>query len=257
MNYTVSRIATMLAVTFFLFFSGCVPEDGEVGPAGEDGRNGTNGADGIDGQNGADGQDGTDGQNGADGQDGADGADGADGQDGTLEFFFADFDDSIIPSEFDQSTDDNADWGLWYIDFTIGAKDFSSNISFGSNDISDSEFSSVSLPFTNDLPVLVEFDIIISTEECCDYVKWYMNGSVVNGLAGDGGPYHIAFEVPPGSNTLMFEYVKDGSISQLNDNGWIDNLTVTNITSVGRYNTSLPELGEDANYWSDRVASGK
>jgi len=124
---------------------------------------------------------------------------------------------------------------------------------FRSGSVGEGQFSEVSISFTSEGTSLIEFDALASSEKDHDFLKWSLNGEVLEGISGVmTEAVKIRFTAPAGENTLIFTYDKDNNITAGFDYGIIDNLLITNIASAGKINLSLPELPEGASYYTER-----
>jgi len=206
----------------------CEGPDGPEGPIGPAGPQGTAGVDGQDGTNGTNG---TNGSNGSDGQDGADG--------NSYEDYFNDFEEG---SAAGMNFYGDATWFIANKDITGGVTDKDVNTALVNGDIGDSQLIGLSLQLNSEIDQVVEFDAWISSESCCDYLIWYVNNVEENGIAGEGGPFHFTFYVPAGTDSISFIYDKDGSVSTGTDNTHLDNLRITNYSTTGRKDFSMPDL---------------
>lgn len=218
----------------------CTGEDGEIGPAGPAGPTGSSGSRGATGAAGADGTNGTNGTNGADGQDG-----------NSYEDYFNDLEDA---SGAGMNFYGDAGWFVGEEDVTNGdaVRDRDPNTVLLSGDITDNQIVGLSFQLNNEIKQIVEFDVWISSEICCDYIEWFVGQERVNGIAGEGGPFHFKFEVPAGSDSISFIYDKDGSVSIGRDNTFLDNFHITNYSTSGRVDMSMPDLPETVRLYSDQ-----
>lgn len=70
---------------------------------------------------------------------------------------------------------------------------------------------------------ILEFDMGIDSEACCDFLQIYVDDVLVDSLSGDG-QRHLSRELAEGRHTLKVNYVKDGSVAGGADAAWIDNV---------------------------------
>ncbi|MDP2759325.1 MAG: VWA domain-containing protein [Sideroxyarcus sp.] len=104
----------------------------------------------------------------------------------------------------------------------------------------------------------------VSSESCCDYLKFYIDGVLQNSLSGTQEWARKTYTLASGSHTLSWTYSKDGSVSSGSDAGWIDwvNFTDTdtaNAAGVSRMFVALfgrapAEAG--MTYWKTQLAAG-
>lgn len=244
----------MSLVVILALLSSCEGSEGVPGPQGEQGPQGPQGprgSDGADGQNGSNGQDGQDGQNGQDGQDGQDGADGA-GSD----YLFADFQNNVDPSWISQNTnDDGIDWTRYFSSFQSDEIDYAGEdevVLQPDGDVLDNQFTEIFIDYTSETEVLFEFDAYISSEKNFDYMRWYINGTFINGISGiSADPIHFTYALPAGSNRVAIRYSKDNIISAGLDIGAIDNVKISHMTN-GRVTIEEPFIPEGVNLYSER-----
>jgi hypothetical protein len=64
----------------------------------------------------------------------------------------------------------------------------------------------------------------ISSETNYDYLKFYINNTMVGQWSGTVDWGEVEFPVTAGLNTFKWEYMKDGSVSSGSDCAWIDNI---------------------------------
>ncbi len=64
----------------------------------------------------------------------------------------------------------------------------------------------------------------VSSEASYDYLKFYIDGTLQDQIAGTVGWTQQTYTVTSGSHTLKWEYDKDGSVSSGSDTGWVDRL---------------------------------
>jgi hypothetical protein len=81
---------------------------------------------------------------------------------------------------------------------------------------------------------ICQFEASVDSEITYDYLKWFLDGTEVNGISGTGGPFVFYFSVPSGAHTIDFRYTKDGSIDIGADAALVDNILITNYAVGGR-----------------------
>ena len=102
---------------------------------------------------------------------------------------------------------------------------------------------------------ICQFEVSISCEQGFDYVKWFIDGTEVNGISGIGGPFIYYFNVPIGAHTIDFRYIKDGTITAGSDACKVDNILITNYQVGSRMALpSTPVLPPTVTLWSERPA---
>jgi hypothetical protein len=71
----------------------------------------------------------------------------------------------------------------------------------------------------------------VSSESCCDYLEYYIDGTFVNSWAGTIAWTSATAPLPAGTHTIEWRYTKDGSLSRGSDTAWIDDITITPTTA--------------------------
>jgi alpha-tubulin suppressor-like RCC1 family protein len=94
-----------------------------------------------------------------------------------------------------------------------------------SGSIGDSQQSSLQTTIIG--PGRISFWWQVSSEEYFDYLNFYIGGTFQAGISGSSGWIQQTFQVPPGSQTLEWRYVKDSSTSVGQDAGWLDQVVFT------------------------------
>lgn len=76
-------------------------------------------------------------------------------------------------------------------------------------------------------PVLLSFWWKVSCEELGrDFLDLYVNGLLVQRIGGEHDWWLVSMDLPPGSQTLRWTYVKDASGSSGQDRGWLDEVRI-------------------------------
>ena len=139
---------------------------------------------------------------------------------GTIE----DFESGTLSGSWTQDLNDNSQW---IIDSSTSSEGI---YSLRSGDIADNQ--SVAISFTaNFTGEVVTIDIKSDTESCCDRLRIYLDDVEFFTTSGVEDWHTKLLPIPPGNHTLKFVYVKDGSVSTVNDSIWIDNLGYSNFES--------------------------
>ncbi|MDH5718167.1 MAG: DUF4215 domain-containing protein [Spirochaetia bacterium] len=75
----------------------------------------------------------------------------------------------------------------------------------------------------------VSFDYSVSTEPCCDYLKFYINGAQQLSSSGSvSWSSSTTYTLPQtGNDELKWCYTKDGSVNTGSDKVWVDNILVS------------------------------
>ncbi len=103
-----------------------------------------------------------------------------------------------------------------------------------SGTISHSQTSSLSLPRNVTSPDSISFYFKTSSEANYDYLKFYIDATMIEQWAGDTPWTRAAYPVTVGNHTFKWEYYKDGSVSSGSDCVWLDyiQLPTTIVTGV-------------------------
>jgi hypothetical protein len=90
----------------------------------------------------------------------------------------------------------------------------------------------------------VSFYYNISSEISFDWLRWELDGKIVDGISGSmtSDSWRVAtFAIPPGQHTIRWYYSKDGSNSSGLDCGFVDGILITNYANQKIVNTIPPE----------------
>jgi hypothetical protein len=66
----------------------------------------------------------------------------------------------------------------------------------------------------------------VSSENGYDLLEFYIDGSLQNSISGSVDWQKIEYQLSPGSHELKWRYVKDWSVTERDDAGWVDALVV-------------------------------
>jgi hypothetical protein len=86
-----------------------------------------------------------------------------------------------------------------------------------------------SLQITVNVPAgggTVSFRYRVSSEGCCDFLRFAIDGVEQNSWAGETGWQTASFSVPAGEHTLSWTYTKDGSVVSGSDTAWLDEISL-------------------------------
>jgi hypothetical protein len=133
--------------------------------------------------------------------------------------YLQDFEGGVMPPEFTQGG--NADW---VVDNGMPvAGGFSSH----SGVIGHSQQSSMSLTAIFAAAGNVTFSHRVSSEQCCDFLRFYVDGVQQQQWSGNTGVIGMAnFPVGAGMHTLEWRYQKDGSVVVGSDRAWVDDIAL-------------------------------
>ncbi|MFY0625556.1 MAG: collagen-like protein [Reichenbachiella sp.] len=205
-------LISILSISVF----SCEVEPGLPGPAGQ---NGEDGAKGDIGPIGAKGDDGLDGQN--------------------FDNFLQDFSENTNPF----FSDGNDAWS-WVYASHIGNENisFAENSMLASGNITDNQTSDLHMSL--DLPhsSLFTFEVSISSEVDGDFLNWYVDDELINGISGIGGPFVFYFNVAEGQHDIRFSYEKNEFTTLGLDYGLLDNVEINNYSESTKRINVLDQL---------------
>ena len=81
---------------------------------------------------------------------------------------------------------------------------------------------SLSATFTRQVPTNLKFYWKVSSESCCDYLAFYVDGVMQFNIRGEVGWEQKTVVIQPGTHTISWTYSKDGSLASGSDAGWVD-----------------------------------
>jgi hypothetical protein len=124
-----------------------------------------------------------------------------------------------LDTTLDVDTGGDADW-------------FNQNVTFyydedaaQSGDISNNQESWIQTTVTG--PGTLRFYWMVSSEGNYDFLEFYIDGYRQNRISGSEDWQQKSFAITSGSHTLVWRYIKDGSMSSSNDCGWVDKIEWT------------------------------
>ncbi len=97
-------------------------------------------------------------------------------------------------------------------------------------DIADNQTVEVSTTLTG--PGRVVFHWKVSSEENWDYLSFYIDDELATQISGEVDWHEEHVELPLGSHDLRWAYEKDGSVSEGEDSGWLDQISFDPRTPV-------------------------
>ncbi len=110
----------------------------------------------------------------------------------------------------------------WVIDqSTVHTGDYSAK----SGDITDNQHSDMYLTLNILTDGQISFYRKVSSESGWDYLKFYIDGTKIDEWSGEQDWQQETYNVSAGEHTFKWTYVKDGSVSDGQDCGWIDDIT--------------------------------
>ncbi len=109
-----------------------------------------------------------------------------------------------------------------------------------SPNLDDQESAALNLVFDADVAGSISFYKKVSSEDGWDYLKFYINGTLVDEWSGEIPWSYESYPVDAGTYNLKWEYYKDTSVSVGSDQAWIDHIKLPE-SSIG-----IPELNDHA-----------
>ncbi len=118
--------------------------------------------------------------------------------------------------QFEWETGGNADWAISTEDPYEGI------YCVKSGTINHNQSSFLSITFDVLASGEVSFFTKVSSEDSYDYLKFYIDGGMMDQWAGEVSWTETSYLVTPGEHTFKWEYDKDGSVSSGSDCAWVD-----------------------------------
>ncbi|TVQ97277.1 MAG: DUF4215 domain-containing protein [Deltaproteobacteria bacterium] len=135
-----------------------------------------------------------------------------------------DFADNAVPEGFVMGG--NQPWQV------VSEGGASGGLALRSGGIGHSQQSTVRLTLNLAEAGEVRFRFRVSSEACCDKLRFLVDGSEREDWGGEVGWNEVSFPLPAGERTLEWRYTKDFSISRGSDAAWIDDIRVTGVGST-------------------------
>jgi hypothetical protein len=134
--------------------------------------------------------------------------------------YFQNFEAGVMPGQFAQGGNAN-----WVVDNNMP---IAGGFSAHSGAIGHSQQTSMSLSTNFAAAGSVAFSHRVSSEQCCDFLRFYIDGVQQQQWSGNTGVVGMAnFPVPAGAHTLEWRYQKDGSVVVGSDRAWVDDILLT------------------------------
>lgn len=224
-------------VSLLLLLAACEGKKGDTGPQGPTGPQGGQGPQGEQGPQGGPGPQ---------GPQGPQGPPGPQGQPGAISIYWQDFETQITCPIWCTSGD-----ALWSY-FGIGKFGSQSVIS---GLITHNQSSDLTMALTSEEGCLVSFYGAVSSEIGFDWLVWYVDGELIEGVSGFAAApvwFPFTFAVPPGTHTIMWAYEKDGSGTAGLDGGLIDGVMVMNFD--GSLKPTVPAIPDQFMLLSEHMS---
>jgi agmatine/peptidylarginine deiminase len=105
----------------------------------------------------------------------------------------------------------------------------------------------------------ISFWYKVSSESGYDFLKFYVDGTVVSSWSGTVDWTQYTYALSAGTRTLKWEYMKDGSVDTGSDCAWVDNIIFPASTSPSVYNppqnlVGIPGNGQVTLNWQAPVS---
>ncbi|MCX4247887.1 hypothetical protein [Paraliomyxa miuraensis] len=133
--------------------------------------------------------------------------------------YIQDFEGGVMPAQFTGGGNAN-----WVVDNMMP---IAGGFSAHSGVIGHSQQSQMNVNVNMAVAGTIDFAYSISSEACCDYLRFYVDGVQVVGAQWSGVTSGMAsYPVAAGAHTLQWRYQKDGSIVAGSDRAWVDNIVL-------------------------------
>ncbi|WP_435640042.1 hypothetical protein [Micavibrio aeruginosavorus] len=86
--------------------------------------------------------------------------------------------------------------------------------------------SDLNLTLTLSAPMTITFYSKVSSEACCDFLRFYIDGTQRGSWSGNSAWAPRSYTVTAGTHTFKWSYIKDGSSNSGSDTAWIDLVTL-------------------------------
>lgn len=101
---------------------------------------------------------------------------------------------------------------------------FMGNFSARSGDINHNQFAQLILEMDVQHNDSIEFMYRVSSEPVNDFLRFYIDNTMVGQWAGETGWQHAKFAVEEGNRRFLWIYFKNGTVSMGEDAAWVDNI---------------------------------
>ncbi len=128
--------------------------------------------------------------------------------------------------------------------FTQSATTHGGTNAYQSGAVSNSQSSWMETTVTG--PGAIRFWWKVSSESCCDPLRFSIDGTSQDDIRGEVGWQSRAFAVPAGSHALRWSYSTDGSVLSGSNAGWVDQISYTpgsNIDVTSPVTSATPAAG--------------
>ena len=119
-----------------------------------------------------------------------------------------------------------------------------------SGDIADSQETYLETAIIG--PGIISFWWKVSSEENYDFLEFYIDGELKERISGERDWEQKSYEVNSGSHILRWQYLKDHSISEGDDCGWVDCVEFTTVSLLHKY-TPILKFNQGERYFPTKV----
>lgn len=123
----------------------------------------------------------------------------------------------------------NADWTI------TNVNPYEGSFSAKSGAIADQEESELMITMDVSVEDEISFFLKVSSEDSYDYLRFYIDDTMLDEWAGEEGWTEVSFPVSAGEHTFKWSYEKDYSVSSGDDCAWIDYITFPAATGAGNF----------------------
>ncbi len=171
--------------------------------------------------------------------------------------------DPIFSDGFEDNTIDpftSADWTTENTTVNSGSYAAQSGNQGQDDSVSTIALENIDIP---DQGAIITFAFKVSSEQNYDFLRFYIDGNLIEEWSGDVGWSNYSETVESGTHTFEWKYEKDGSVDAGDDTGYLDDVVITPLSNIFR----LEDGNEGSNYilvsnangfatWKDPVANG-
>ena len=136
---------------------------------------------------------------------------------------------------FEWNTGGNAPW------FVTDEDPYDGAYCARSGDINDSQHSDLTITLETMGDGEISFFRKVSSEANYDYLEFYIDGTRLGRWSGEQSWENFSFPVNEGNHILKWTYVKDMSVSDGSDCGWLDNIVFPATTTIISVEENTPE----------------
>lgn len=122
-------------------------------------------------------------------------------------------------SQYEWETSGNADW------FVTNGESYEGSYSVKSGAIGDQQQSNLEVSMEVTADGEISFFRKVSSEATYDFLQFYIDGNMMEEWSGEVDWSEVSYAVDQGSHTFKWVYVKDYSVANGDDCGWIDYIT--------------------------------